>query len=38
VEPSQEGLETIRLDWKALAEFRAKFPVLVDADMFVIRD
>lgn len=34
VEPSREGLETIRLDWKALTDFRAKFPVLSDADHF----
>lgn len=37
VEPSQEGTATIALDRAALEDFRAKFPVALDADDFSLK-
>jgi len=37
VEPSTEGLATAAFDWNALEEFRAKFPVAMEADPFELR-
>ena len=37
VEPSQEGLATVALDWNALEDFRAKFPVAKEADNFELK-
>lgn len=36
LEPSQEGVATATLDWQALVDFRKKFPVLGDADLFMM--
>lgn len=37
VEPSQEGTTTVALDRAALEDFRAKFPVALDADDFSLK-
>lgn len=37
VEPSQEGTATVTLDHAALEDFRAKFPVALDADDFSLK-
>lgn len=37
VEPSHEGLATVSLEWEALEDFRAKFPVAMEADDFVLK-
>lgn len=37
VAPSQEGCTTVALDWNALEDFRAKFPVAREADDFELR-
>ena len=37
VDPSQEGTATIVLDRASLQDFRAKFPVALDADDFSLK-
>jgi len=37
VEPSQEGHTTVVLDWNGLEDFRAKFPVAMEADDFELK-
>lgn len=37
VEPSREGIATVTLDRAALEDFRAKFPVALEADDFMLR-
>lgn len=37
VAPSQEGIATVTLDHDALEDFRAKFPVALEADDFALR-
>ncbi len=37
VGPSQEGQATIALDWNALEDFRAKFPLAKEADDFELK-
>lgn len=37
VEPAHEGLATVNLEWGALEDFRAKFPLAMEADDFELK-